>query len=500
MIFNMWANRKSAFKKRTVAASSAATATKPKGLVWPVTDSKTGERSSLLTGKKILAAAIEGVDAAAAKSIADEKNFRFRYVKHMTKQVQVSCDSAQNALKIARDGLAAAHSELRFERDGKDEKFKDAFARLSSNEIFSTCFVKGSKPKPAMGLKVPYMGQLGSCYLKGRPRQGQEFETIDGAKLAKQLDEWVAYGTIEKSAADAIKLVQQNPDWLDLSDRYFVLLGATSAMGPLDILLAHGANIIAIDINREGVWTNLLKRVRNSCGTVTFPVDQKAAAALGLDKGEDKDYGEGKDDEISKIAGANLLEQSPEICAWLKKVRAGKFITIGNYTYLDGPLHVQLSVACDAIIDAVCKARKSGVAIAFLCTPTDIHLCPKEAVDAASNNLRSLPLGISLMQTVTRLLGLKTMLVRNVAKPVGSQGHELYFVEGLVVAQVRTTNVRASHGRSRPIRPRPIRIPIERSLHVTRACVLPQCTRLCYPGAQLLSRQADPALACNRCA
>jgi hypothetical protein len=90
--------------------------------------------------------------------------------------------------------------------------------------------------------------------------------------------------------------------------RYFVLLGATSAMGPLDILLAHGntcgsahahttlgrhapccagvrptlywhtglsgANIIAIDINRPNVWKGLLEKVRNSCGTVTFPVDK----------------------------------------------------------------------------------------------------------------------------------------------------------------------------------------------------------------------------------
>ncbi len=30
---------------------------------------------------------------------------------------------------------------------------------------------------------------------------------------------WVKYGTIEQSAADAIKLVQSHPEWLDLSDK-----------------------------------------------------------------------------------------------------------------------------------------------------------------------------------------------------------------------------------------------------------------------------------------
>lgn len=33
--------------------------------------------------------------------------------------------------------------------------------------------------------------------------------------------------------------------------RYFVLIGATSAMGPLDMLLKYGANIIALDIDIE---------------------------------------------------------------------------------------------------------------------------------------------------------------------------------------------------------------------------------------------------------
>ncbi len=81
----------------------------------------------------------------------------------------------------------------------------------------------------------------------------------------------------------------------------------------------------------------------------------------------------------------------------------------------------------------MCKERKkSGVSIAFLCTPTDIHLCPKEAVDGARENLHSLPVSIKFMKAATGLFGLKSMLVANVAKPVGN----LHYVEGLVSAQV----------------------------------------------------------------
>jgi hypothetical protein len=50
--------------------------------------------------------------------------------------------------------------------------------------------------------------------------------------------------------------------------RYFVLLGALSAMGPLHILLAHGANIVAVDLNRPGIWEKLLKIASDSCGAI----------------------------------------------------------------------------------------------------------------------------------------------------------------------------------------------------------------------------------------
>ena len=45
---------------------------------------------------------------------------------------------------------------------------------------------------------------------------------------------------MDQTLCDAIAKLQANPDWLDLSDKYFVLIGATSEMGPLRFLLSHG--------------------------------------------------------------------------------------------------------------------------------------------------------------------------------------------------------------------------------------------------------------------
>lgn len=74
----------------------------------------------------------------------------------------------------------------------------------------------------------------------------------------------------------------------------------------------------------------------------------------------------------------------------MSKVCPQKKVTVGNYTYLDGALHVQLSLACDAIISKLAEKR-SDLALAFLCTPTDIHCVPKAAHDAMKQNLKSAP-------------------------------------------------------------------------------------------------------------
>jgi hypothetical protein len=104
-----------------------------------------------------------------------------------------------------------------------------------------------------------------------------------------QLKKWLEWGTIEQGAHDAIKYCVDNPDAVDLSDRYFVLLGATSAMGPLDILLKHGANIVAIDLNRDFIWKKIIAKAKASSGTLIMPYTS------------DDDAKNMTDDELAKV-------------------------------------------------------------------------------------------------------------------------------------------------------------------------------------------------------
>lgn len=130
-------------------------------------------------------------------------------------------------------------------------------------------------------------------------------EILTGKALEDQVDKWVSYGTIEPSAGAAIKDVSQKGEWRDLSDRYFVLLGAASAMGPLRLLLELGANVVAIDLDRPNVWKMLFDLAENSCGAMIFPLKEgKSQASLTTRE------------ELCAAAGGNLLTQTPEILNW----------------------------------------------------------------------------------------------------------------------------------------------------------------------------------------
>jgi len=407
MIHSMWRTRKSAFKKRQAAGGAPR---KLEGLVWPVTDAKTQERSTSRTNKAIWVESMQSVDAAAAKAAKREKNWRHGYVRHVEAHVRVSLENQANALAAAEKGLEAAHTAFEFKRNSETYTFREAMNKITGS--FGTHKIVGeASARKDASLAIPYGGRLGRPYYEGLERRN---DLIEGKELLAQIETWVEGGVIEPSCGDALRLCATNKDWLDLSQHYFILLGATSAMGPIKFLLSLGANVIAIDLDRPQIWKNLFRMAKESCGTLIFPV-KEGTKVEGL-----------SEDELAAVSGANLLQHTPEIANWLCQVCPEKKITIGNYTYLDGALHVQLSLACDAIIEKLAAVR-SELAIAFLCTPTDCHPIPKAAHDAARTQRANAPLWQKL----------SPLLVRNDIAPVTEKasGEKIYLVDGVVGAQ-----------------------------------------------------------------
>jgi len=371
----------------------------PDGIAFPANDK--GERSTSDAAKKIFAAAFSAIgEEQLAKETLEEKNWRYRYSKLLLKHVETSLKSPDAALSSARAGLEKLHNDFEFIRDGKTYKFSDAMKQFKGS--FETGFIKGKAPKPTPELVVPYKGKQ-----------------LKGDALIQQLQKWAKYGTIEESAADAISLVAKNSKWVDLSDKYFVLLGAGSAMGPFLVLMALGANIIAIDLDREGIWKRLITIAEQSPGTLTFPLKKPQKEISSSD-------------ELYKQAGSNLITQAPEINNWLQTVYPDKNLTVGCYVYLDGEAHVKVALACDAIMKGLSESRKTG--LAYLCTPTDAHVITDEARKVALANYNSLDWRNLLVLPIRALSG--RMLVKNALPPIKSKdGKEFSIVDGLVVAQ-----------------------------------------------------------------
>ena len=164
-------------------------------------------------------------------------------------------------------------------------------------------------------------------------------------------------------------------------------------MGPLLVLLALGANVIAIDLDRPNIWKRLIGLARESTGTITFPlkVDQSKCTT---------------DDELYAQAGCNLFTHTPMIRDWLMDLYKGKDFVVGSYAYLNGALHVQVSLAMDAITRDLSEKRP-GTSLAYLCTPTDLHLVPREAYDASRANFKeysSKPLCKYFLRSICRRL------------------------------------------------------------------------------------------------
>ena len=54
---------------------------------------------------------------------------------------------------------------------------------------------------------------------------------------------------MEASCQESVRNVLDHLEWLDLSDFTFIMLGATSEMGPLQFLLDCGASVVSLLIS-----------------------------------------------------------------------------------------------------------------------------------------------------------------------------------------------------------------------------------------------------------
>ena len=307
------------------------------GVVFPTGED--GRRSTTATGRAVWADAVRDVDPSLAGRIDGAGDWRTAYVPHVVAVTAAGTRSPETAVAVARAGLASLRERMRFERGGASTSVPEAVA-AGGDTPFGTSTVAG-EGEPVGELVVPYRS-----------------EQLSGDDLLRQLDVWVAAGTVEPSCAQALRRVVATPEWLDLRDRAFALLGAAAELGPVSPLLSWGAHVAAVDLPTPRLQERLLTAAHEGAGTLHLPVGDGGRT------------------------GADLLAETPEVARWLLETAADLPLTVGSYAYADGAKHVQVAVASDAVVEHLLGARP-GTSYAELATPTDAYAVPQDVVQDA---------------------------------------------------------------------------------------------------------------------
>lgn len=315
----------------------------PSGVVFPVSGAD-GARSTSALGRPVVAGALRAVDPVGARGAEHETDWRGNYLVHYRRLVEAGLTDPAAARRIAADGLATLHQQMRIRLadhpEASEPPLSEAFSGgWPAGEPFGTATVTGDRAAERE-LSLPYRG-----------------ERLRGDALHRQLDAWVERGVLEPSCAEAVRRVAANPDWLDLSDQTVAVLGAGAEMGPVHALLRWGGEVAAVDLPRRQIWGRLLETAHRYAGRLHVPV-----------------RGAG---ELVDRAGADLLHDTPSVAQWL--LDTDRRLVLGNYAYADGATHVRLAAAVDAL-SVHLRRQRPETALSFLATPTDVYAVPAEAV------------------------------------------------------------------------------------------------------------------------
>lgn len=353
-----------------------------------------GKRSSQLIGTRVFAEAVAAVDPALSARIEAEPNWRKNYLAPVREVVEAGARSPKNALRIAADGLRAAHESFVF-NDGNDQVPLLEALRQRADVPFGSAVVRGEGSRRTE-LAIPYRGK-----------------ELRGDDLLRQLDAWENAGIIEPSCASAVRLVATNPQWLDMTGVRIVLLGAASEMGPLEWLSRWGAEVIAVDLPRRDLWERIIRVAKAGAGTLHAPVAGTAPAGDG----------------VVDAAGADLLMQTPALAQWLSSFDGP--LIVGNYAYADGSTFLRLAAALDSLTLSLQETR-NDVAISYLATPTDAFAVPQEIVQAARDRRGRL----SPLSAATRTATANRVFAANYSHMVdGEDGRSWGIADALVPQQ-----------------------------------------------------------------
>jgi hypothetical protein len=325
----------------------------PQGVSFPLVD---GARASTSTATGIIADAVRAVDPELAERVAASKAWRTEYIEHFGRLTALSADP-QAAVAIAAAGLESMRRRIQLSQDGVEVALADAAP--TGRAVRDEVTVAGSAAL-VEHLAIPYHGR-----------------SLAGAELREQLRRWLETGVVEAGFVSAIEFAIDHPEILRIPGRRVALVGAAAEMGPLEPLVAWGADVLALDVPVPAVWSRIEATAAAGAGTVTAPV-------------------------FDDVPGIDTTREPGAVAQWLLSHAAPKNgLVFGMHAYADGGQHVLVSAATDAIAQWLIDAR-ADTALAWLGTPTDSYLVPASVMSESRDRWSSRPAALRVVQAVTR--------------------------------------------------------------------------------------------------
>jgi hypothetical protein len=314
------------------------------GIVFP--RGADGRRSTTATGREVVADALRQVDPVGSRNAAQDTNWRTGYLIHFRRLLEAGLSTRDAALTIAGHGLGSLHDRMQVVLGGGKEVTLRDWTTSEADTALDTIEIQG-EGQAETELSLPFHGRR-----------------LRGDDLRQRLDEWVAAGVIEPTAAEAVREVMAHPEWLRLEGRTVAVLGAGAEMGPLQALLRWGATVAAVDLPRPDIWQRVIDTATRGAGRALVPVVA------------------GHGDPVPHHTGADLVSGVPPVGDWLAGLPGD--LVLGNYVYADGATNVRVSMAVDALTSRLLASRED-LALAFLATPTDVFAVPADAVEQSTH-------------------------------------------------------------------------------------------------------------------
>lgn len=362
------------------------------GIQFPLQSGKKSP-STTHTAKQILKSALQSVDSRYVAQLASEKNWRKNYPFYFHELVKVGIESVDHPARIAQQGLETAKSLFNFNRAEQSQTLTSAMANIK-DQPFESFILKGTGSSTIEPWFIPYHGKK-----------------LQGEALLQQIELWEQQQVIEPSHAKALRLLNQHPEWFDLSKRTMVLFGAGSEAGPLSWLAKWRANIVAIDLPHPAIWEKITKVIEKGNATLIAPQIKVA----------DKQQ-----------LGANLLTQTPEIANWLNTF--SETLDLAGIAYLDGEKHVRVSIAMISIMEQVSQ-HKPDSSIMFMLTPTDIYAIPKAVVHSIQDKIKQRPIVEKLLTKSIHNISLSNFFKPNLKQLIQSDNGQQYGISDCMVIE-----------------------------------------------------------------